>query len=43
MKALDHKHIVKMVGVCLEDPVMILLEYMANGDLKAYLTDHTVS
>ena len=34
----DCHHIVKLIGiVSIENPVLVLMEYMVNGDLKTYL------
>ena len=41
MSELDHKHIVRLLGVHFKSrPAFIVLEYMAKGDLKQYLTSH---
>jgi len=33
----DHKNVIKLYGVVTEDPVMIVMEYMSNGNLGNYL------
>jgi len=33
----DHENVIKLYGVVTDDPAMIVLEYMANGNLKNYL------
>ena len=41
MKDFDHPHVLGLSGVCLDKPTrepLILLPYMANGDLKSYIT-----
>lgn len=35
---LQHEHIIKFYGVCVEgDPLMMVFEYMNNGDLNKFL------
>ncbi|XP_074593104.1 tyrosine-protein kinase transmembrane receptor Ror-like isoform X2 [Brevipalpus obovatus] len=42
MAELQHPNIVCLVGVCFkEDPMCMLFEYMSQGDLKEYLTQHS--
>ena len=42
MMAFDHPNVLKLLGVCLDTadnlPILIL-PYMANGDLKSFLVD----
>ena len=33
----DHQNVIKLHGVVIEAPVMIVLEYLARGDLKEFL------
>ena len=33
----DHQNVIKLHGVVTETPVMIVLEYVARGDLKDFL------
>ncbi|XP_074424249.1 BDNF/NT-3 growth factors receptor-like isoform X3 [Larus michahellis] len=38
---LQHEHIVKFYGVCVEgDPLIMVFEYMKNGDLNKFLRAH---
>ncbi|KAE8743927.1 NeuroparsinReceptor [Frankliniella occidentalis] len=38
MKRLDHKNVVKLIGVCTKiEPVYTVMEFMLYGDLKTYL------
>ena len=40
MKDFDHPNVLGLAGVCLDNPTrepLILLPFMANGDLKSYL------
>ena len=44
MKKFDHPNVLPIFGVCLENNLenglpFIVLPFMANGDLKSYLTD----
>ncbi len=41
MKEFDHSNVLKLRGICFgeDDLPMILLPYMANGDLLSYLRD----
>ena len=38
---------VQVLGVCLDEPYLMVLEYLENGDLKSFLQkrskDHTIS
>ena len=41
MKNFNHAHVLKLLGVCVpshENP-MVVLPYMANGDLRSYVKD----
>ncbi|KAK7099739.1 tyrosine-protein kinase SYK-like [Littorina saxatilis] len=40
MKAMDHKHIVRMIGVCEGEPMMLVLELAKLGPLNKYLPKH---
>ena len=33
----DHSNVIKLYGIILEEPMMILLEYMPCGDLQNFL------
>lgn len=37
MQQFDHTHIIKLVGVCTESPVCIVMELAKLGELRAYL------
>lgn len=37
MAALAHSHIVRMIGVCKSDSIMLVLELAALGPLNKYL------
>ena len=44
MKQLEHKNIVRLLGVCTKDePICVVMELMVYGDLKSYLLSHRVS
>ncbi|XP_014260187.2 focal adhesion kinase 1 isoform X2 [Cimex lectularius] len=40
MQQFDHKHIIKLIGVCTENPVCIVMELAKLGELRAYLNDN---
>ena len=40
MKQFDHQHIIKLVGICSERPVMIIMELAKHGELRSYLQYH---
>ncbi|XP_050497330.1 insulin-like receptor [Diabrotica virgifera virgifera] len=41
MKAFDTTHVVRLLGVVSEgQPTLVIMELMANGDLKSYLRSH---
>lgn len=41
MKGFDTHHVVKLLGVCSSgQPTLVVMELMANGDLKGYLRAH---
>ena len=44
MAALDHKHIVKFLGISqsLEDELMLITEFVPSGDLRKYLKKYKV-
>jgi len=35
----DHENVVKLHGVVTDDPVVIVLEYVPNGDLRSVLLE----
>ncbi|KAG6457921.1 hypothetical protein O3G_MSEX010557 [Manduca sexta] len=35
--SLDHEHVVRLVGVCIGDPLLVLMEHAFFGDLLRYL------
>ena len=37
MYQFDHQNVIKLHGVVTEAPIMIVLEYVARGDLKEFL------
>ncbi|KHJ84418.1 hypothetical protein OESDEN_15868 [Oesophagostomum dentatum] len=42
MRCLDHRNIVRLLGVAaLEEPVMILLELAVNGSMKVSVQAHS--
>lgn len=37
MQQFDHPHIVKLIGVCSEAPIWIVMELAEYGEMRAYL------
>jgi len=37
MQQFDHPHIIKLVGVCSESPIWIVMELARLGEMRAYL------
>lgn len=37
MKQFDHPHIIKLIGICLEDQCYIVMELAAFGEMRSYL------
>ncbi|XP_032220316.1 focal adhesion kinase 1 isoform X2 [Nematostella vectensis] len=40
MKQFDHPHIIKLIGVCMEDNFFIVMELAAFGEMRTYLQKH---
>ena len=40
MQQFDHRHIIKLVGICSESPVWIIMELARHGELRAYLQNN---
>ena len=41
MSRLNHKNVVRFLGVCYEDPAFIIMEYMEQGDLSLFLQHYS--
>lgn len=39
MAGLRHANVVRLLGVCRDDPMCMIVEYMANGDLNQFLKE----
>lgn len=37
MQKFDHPHIIRLIGICSESPVWIVMELAEYGELRAYL------
>jgi focal adhesion kinase 1 len=37
MQQFDHRHIIKLVGICSHAPIWIVMELARHGELRAYL------
>ena len=42
MSRLQHENVVRLLGVCREDPICMIVEYMENGDLNQFLRCHVL-
>ena len=40
MSRFEHENVVQLIGVCLDDPQCMVVEYMENGDLMQFLQVH---
>ena len=40
MATFDHPHLVALMGVCIEIPMRLVVEFAAHGALDEYLQDH---
>ena len=40
MSRLKHENVVQLIGVCLDEPKCMVVEYMENGDLMQFLQAH---
>ena len=40
MARLKHQNVVQLLGVCKDDPMLMIVEYMSNGDLNQFLSEH---
>ena len=40
MARLKHQNVVRLLGVCHDDPKLMVVEYMENGDLNMFLRNH---
>jgi focal adhesion kinase 1 len=43
MQQFDHRHIIKLVGICSNAPIWIVMELARHGELRAYLVSLTVN
>ncbi|CAB4005475.1 A Chain A, Epithelial discoidin domain-containing receptor 1 [Paramuricea clavata] len=42
MSRLQHENVVRLLGVCRDDPICMIVEYMENGDLNQFLKGHVL-
>ena len=42
MASLRHENVVRLLGVCKDDPMCMIVEYMTNGDLNQFLKERHV-
>ena len=40
MQQFDHAHIVKLIGICSETPIWIVMELAEYGEMRSYLQSH---
>lgn len=41
MQKFEHPHIIRLIGICSEPPIWIVMELARLGELRAYLRAHT--
>ena len=41
MSRLNHRNVIRLLGICTKDTPFIMMEYMENGDLNQFLKKHT--
>lgn len=42
MSRLQHENVVRLLAVCRDDPICMIVEYMENGDLNQFLKCHVL-
>ena len=42
MSRLQHENVVRLLGVCRDEPICMIVEYMENGDLNQFLRGHVL-
>ena len=42
MSRLQHENVVRLLTVCRDDPICMIVEYMENGDLNQFLKGHVL-
>lgn len=40
MQQFDHQHIIKLLGICSDSPIWIVMEWARHGELRAYLQNN---
>ena len=40
MQQFDHPHIIKLIGICSESPIWIVMELARHGEMRAYLQNN---
>ncbi|UYV64783.1 PTK2 [Cordylochernes scorpioides] len=40
MQQFDHPHIIKLIGICSESPIWIIMELAKHGEMRAYLQNN---
>ncbi|CAH1775354.1 unnamed protein product [Owenia fusiformis] len=40
MQKFDHQHIIKLIGICSDSPIMIVMELAKHGEMRAYLQNN---
>lgn len=43
MSRLNHKNVIRLIGICTKGTPFIMMEYMENGDLNQFLKKHTLA
>lgn len=40
MQQFDHPHIIKLIGICSDSPIWIVMELARHGEMRAYLQNN---
>lgn len=41
MQKFEHPHIIRLIGICSDAPIMIVMELARLGELRAYLKENS--
>lgn len=43
MSGIEHENVIRLLGVCKDDPMCMIVEYMVNGDLNQFLKERELA